>query len=55
MINKIKNWYRQRSMFKQTYRELSTMTNHELADLGIDRTMITRISLEAVYGDKHRV
>jgi uncharacterized protein YjiS (DUF1127 family) len=50
MIESLKKWYRQRLIYKQTYRELNSLTNHELDDLGIDRTMVTRVALEAAYG-----
>lgn len=39
-----------RRVFKQTVRELSALSNRELADLGIHRTMITRVANEAAYG-----
>jgi uncharacterized protein YjiS (DUF1127 family) len=39
-----------RRVFKQTVRELNMLSTRELADLGIHRTMITRIALEAAYG-----
>ncbi|MFN3824293.1 MAG: DUF1127 domain-containing protein [Pseudorhodobacter sp.] len=39
-----------RRVFKQTERELNSLSSRELADLGIHRTMITRIALEAAYG-----
>lgn len=36
-----------RRAFKQTYRELNALSSRELADLGINRSMIKRIALEA--------
>ena len=39
-----------RRVFKQTVRELQALSNRELADLGIHRTMITRVANEAAYG-----
>lgn len=39
-----------RRVFKQTVRELQALSNRELADLGIHRTMITRVATEAAYG-----
>ncbi|MBN2629438.1 MAG: DUF1127 domain-containing protein [Rhodobacteraceae bacterium] len=41
---------KRRRVFKQTIRELQALSNRELADLGIDRSMITRVSSEAAYG-----
>ena len=37
-------------VFRQTLRELNALTERELADLGIARSMITRIAHEAAYG-----
>jgi uncharacterized protein YjiS (DUF1127 family) len=39
-----------RAVYGRTVRELSALSNRELADLGIDRTMITRVANEAAYG-----
>ncbi|QYK40694.1 MAG: DUF1127 domain-containing protein [Paracoccaceae bacterium] len=41
---------RRRAIYRQTLRELNALSSRELADLGIHRTMITRIALEAAYG-----
>ncbi|MGV6803121.1 MAG: DUF1127 domain-containing protein [Ruegeria sp.] len=38
-------------LFRQTVRELGNLTNRELADLGIDRSMITSIAHDAAYGE----
>ncbi|MDX5358587.1 MAG: DUF1127 domain-containing protein [Rhodobacterales bacterium] len=37
-------------VYKQTLAELHGLTGRELADLGISRSMITRVALEAAYG-----
>jgi len=50
MIQRLLQWLKSRRTFNKTYRELSRLTNHELRDIGVDRTMITRISLETAYG-----
>ena len=39
-----------RRIFKQTVRELQSLSSRELADLGIHRSMITRVANEAAYG-----
>ena len=39
-----------RRVFKQTVRELQALSNRELDDLGIHRSMITRVAIEAAYG-----
>jgi uncharacterized protein YjiS (DUF1127 family) len=42
-------WRRYR-LFRQTYAELDALTTRELDDLGISRSMITRLAYEAAYG-----
>lgn len=37
-------------VYKQTLSELQGLSGRELADLGISRSMITRVALEAAYG-----
>lgn len=39
-------------VFRQTYDELSALSNRQLADLGIHRSMITRIAMDAAQGGK---
>ena len=39
-----------RRVYRTTLAELSALTNRELADLGIARSMIKGIALEAAYG-----
>jgi len=46
MIKKIMNAIQFHKNFKRTYNELSKLSSRELKDIGIDRHMITRISLE---------
>lgn len=41
--------YRQ---FRRTLDELSTLTRRELADLGLNRSMLHSVAHEAVYGTK---
>ena len=38
-----------RRVYKQTYRELSMLSDRELADLGLSRSMIRRIAYQAAY------
>ncbi|MCB1395617.1 MAG: DUF1127 domain-containing protein [Rhodobacter sp.] len=42
-------WDRSR-VYMRTYNELSALSTRELADLGISRSMITRLAYEAAYG-----
>lgn len=39
-----------RRVYRQTLSELRALSNRELADLGIHRSMITRVAHEAAYG-----
>lgn len=39
-----------RRLNRRTYRELSELTNSEMADLGLNRTMIAAVAYEAAYG-----
>ena len=54
MINKLSNWYSKHRAYKQTYKELNSLTNHELYDLGFDRGMIKHVAYEATYGSENR-
>lgn len=40
-------WWKQRRAFRQTYNELNKLSTRELEDIGIHRTMITRLALES--------
>ncbi|MDO7633764.1 MAG: DUF1127 domain-containing protein [Paracoccaceae bacterium] len=39
-----------RAIFSQTIRELQNLSNRELADIGINRTDIHRIAMDAAFG-----
>ena len=41
-----------RKMYRTTLRELSSLSDRDLADLGLGRTMIHSIAFEAAYGTK---
>jgi len=40
----------QRRVYNRTYVELSQLSTRELDDLGISRSMISRLAYEAAYG-----
>lgn len=40
---------RQRAMYRKTITELNALSNRELHDLGLNRSMITDIARNAVY------
>jgi uncharacterized protein YjiS (DUF1127 family) len=48
MIGKLHNWIKNRAAYMQTYRELDSMTDRELNDIGIDRSMIEEIASTAI-------
>lgn len=39
-----------RKVYRQTLAELRSLSDRELGDLGMHRSMLTRIALEAAYG-----
>ncbi|MBN9887327.1 DUF1127 domain-containing protein [Salipiger abyssi] len=39
-----------RRLYKETFRELAALSNRELGDLGLNRSMIRRIAWQAAYG-----
>ena len=42
----------QRKMYTQTVNELNALSNRDLADLGLSRSMINGIAYETAYGVK---
>ncbi|WP_255435669.1 DUF1127 domain-containing protein [Paracoccus sp. S1E-3] len=50
MIVRLQEARARRAVYRQTVSELSNLSNRELADLGIHRSMITRIATEAAWG-----
>jgi uncharacterized protein YjiS (DUF1127 family) len=49
-VKSAKTALHRRRVYNQTVAELRGLSNRELNDLGISRSMITRIALEAAYG-----
>ncbi len=45
----IKKSMRQRRMYRKTVNELSSLSNRELSDLGLCRSMISDVARTAVY------
>lgn len=50
MIKNIQNWWHKRTLYLQTYRELQSLTDYELRDLGLERGMLNTIAFESAYG-----
>ena len=49
--NQIRDALARRRVYRATYHELSMHTDRDLANLGIPRSSIRRLALEAAYGD----
>lgn len=47
LFDRLARMLRRRKVYRATVRELSALTTRELSDLGIPRSMITRVALEA--------
>lgn len=50
LVKSIRESLERRRVYRQTVRELRALSSRELADLGLHRSMITRVALEAAYG-----
>ena len=50
LMARLRETLQRRKVSRQTVRELNGLTTRELSDLGITRSMITRLALEAAYG-----
>lgn len=50
LAKSIREALERRRVYKRTVRELRMLSSRELADLGLHRSMITRVALEAAYG-----
>ncbi|WBU65731.1 DUF1127 domain-containing protein [Paracoccus aerodenitrificans] len=50
LIVRVQEARARRAIYRQTVNELSALSNRELNDLGISRSMITRIATEAAWG-----
>ena len=51
IVKSVKEAFHRRRVYNTTRNELAQLSNRELADLGISRSMISRIALEAAYGE----
>jgi len=48
-LKNIAERFERRAVYKTTVRELSSLTSRELADLGLNASMIKRVAYEAAY------
>lgn len=51
-IQRMQEQRARRAVYQQTIRELGALSSRELDDLGISRSMITRMAHDAAYGVK---
>lgn len=52
LVARLREALQRRTVYNRTVRELNALTTRELADLGMTRSMITRVALEAAYGKR---
>ncbi|PPB81118.1 uncharacterized protein YjiS (DUF1127 family) [Albidovulum inexpectatum] len=50
LVSNLRDAHRRYKMYRQTVRELSALSDRELNDLGISRSSIRSIAIEAAYG-----
>ena len=50
LLASIREGLARRKVYRQTLAELRSLSERELSDLGMHRSMLTRIALEAAYG-----
>ncbi|MEP4038056.1 DUF1127 domain-containing protein [Pseudophaeobacter sp.] len=48
-IDELSTKFTRYRLYRQTYNELSELTGRELADLGLNRSMIKRVAYQAAY------
>jgi uncharacterized protein YjiS (DUF1127 family) len=51
MLKAIISAYRKHAIYRTTYKELSSLPDKELRDIGIDRSDIENIARESAYGE----
>ena len=50
LVEKLRDQRQRNRVYRQTLNELKSLTDRDLADLGIARSMIGAIAMEAAYG-----
>mgnify|MGYP001766665450 CR=1 FL=1 len=50
MVANFREGLARRKVYRQTLRELKALSERELNDLGMNRSMLTRIAVEAAWG-----
>lgn len=54
MFKSLYESFKKHRAFVKTYNQLSKLSTHELNDIGIEKSMITRIALEAACGKDYK-
>lgn len=49
-LGRLKSAFAQRRIYNKTHADLNALSTRELEDLGISRSMISRLAYEAAYG-----
>ncbi|MCT4372442.1 DUF1127 domain-containing protein [Yangia mangrovi] len=49
IVERLRNALARRRLYKQTFSELASLSNRELSDLGLHRSMIRRVAYQAAY------
>ena len=49
-VQKVITAAERRAVYRTTYAELSQLSNRELADMGMNRSMIKQVAMDAAYG-----
>lgn len=52
MIKKLFKAYKRHMIYRDTYRELSKMSDKELKDLGLSRSMLDEVARDSTYGNE---
>ncbi len=50
-IDRLRDAQARRRVYRATYHELSTLSDRDLADLGIPRGSIRKLAMETAYGE----
>lgn len=53
LLDAVRQEWRRRRIYRATLRELRALSQRELDDLGISRTMISRLAAEAAWGKRN--
>jgi uncharacterized protein YjiS (DUF1127 family) len=54
MISLLTKWYARNRNYRKTYKELSSLSVHQLKDLGLSYSSIEQIARESAYGKEAR-